>query len=344
MKPQIAIVIRKGNVQSIVSTSADVKILLIDHDNIDAEQENGIQSNIEYIIDGHLSKETFKNFVKDQLKEIPKRFCIKFIRDEEVLDQTEVDENDEELIWGLFSEFGHTRQEGDSYEVEEIDILSGAEDEDETETIEQFGKAATSTTEEEAIERLIHKIDKYEEGDFVVSQGLINYLWDYLNKIRESNSREKNTKTDILMIAAILSDHFMDKLREEVGYIEACSKIAEEAIKFQYKYRDVADKDWDEFIEQNGDGATSWDDFVVLYGSKQFNIPIGLVTADFKKAKAIETASYYLSNSEYTIDEQIEEMLAHPNKSEPLINLKKTNPIDGFEYRSIEDFLDLIGL
>ncbi|HXB41244.1 MAG TPA: hypothetical protein VNZ49_11930 [Bacteroidia bacterium] len=36
----------------------------------------------------------------------------------ELLDQTQIDENNEELAWELFAEFGHTRRKGYTVEIE----------------------------------------------------------------------------------------------------------------------------------------------------------------------------------------------------------------------------------
>jgi hypothetical protein len=41
--------------------------------------------------------------------------------DGEIIDETQVDENDEQLIWDLFKEFGHTISDGVYYEVEEVE-------------------------------------------------------------------------------------------------------------------------------------------------------------------------------------------------------------------------------
>ena len=37
----------------------------------------------------------------------------------DVIDSTQLDENNPELIWDMFNEFGHERKKGDYYEVEE---------------------------------------------------------------------------------------------------------------------------------------------------------------------------------------------------------------------------------
>lgn len=44
-----------------------------------------------------------------------------FRKDGTQVDSTQVDENSEELIWELFTEFGHDRIQGDYYEVEEVE-------------------------------------------------------------------------------------------------------------------------------------------------------------------------------------------------------------------------------
>ncbi len=50
-----------------------------------------------------------------------KAFNIYYFNSEgEQLDQTQIDENNEELAWMLFEEFGHTRQTGDRIEVEQV--------------------------------------------------------------------------------------------------------------------------------------------------------------------------------------------------------------------------------
>lgn len=41
--------------------------------------------------------------------------------DGEIIDETQVDELNDELIWDLFREFGHTKSEGIYYEVEEVE-------------------------------------------------------------------------------------------------------------------------------------------------------------------------------------------------------------------------------
>lgn len=44
-----------------------------------------------------------------------------FRKDGDVIDTTQIDEENNELAWELFKEFGHTKQDGDYLEFEEVD-------------------------------------------------------------------------------------------------------------------------------------------------------------------------------------------------------------------------------
>jgi len=64
----------------------------------------------------------FDSFGSSSLKQTTMAYNINYLTaDGEIIDETQVDELNDELIWDLFREFGHTKSEGIYYEVEEVE-------------------------------------------------------------------------------------------------------------------------------------------------------------------------------------------------------------------------------
>lgn len=57
-------------------------------------------------------------------------YRVTYFDGDEYLDSTEIDENDEELAWQLFAEFGHTKTVDYSLAIEQITIPTEDEDDD----------------------------------------------------------------------------------------------------------------------------------------------------------------------------------------------------------------------
>lgn len=55
------------------------------------------------------------------MKKTAKKVCnVKFFdKDKNLIDETQIDEKNEELAWGLFKEFGHNKVEGTYLEFED---------------------------------------------------------------------------------------------------------------------------------------------------------------------------------------------------------------------------------
>mgnify|MGYP006921415610 CR=1 FL=1 len=72
--PTIVIVIEGGNVKTIVSNDAEIKIKVIDHDNLKAEQEQDEKINpvtdehIDYATDAVLYGPTLNRFIEKELE------------------------------------------------------------------------------------------------------------------------------------------------------------------------------------------------------------------------------------------------------------------------------------